>query len=116
MVAKLDSSLGSLDSLLAELNRFAKIVNSEDGSLQKFTSDPALYENLDKSSQSLAVLLKNLEPIMRDLREFSDKIARNPELLGVGGALRPSNGVKDQELLQPARQPAMRQVKQSKQN
>lgn len=115
MVAKLDSSLGSLDSLLGELNRFAKLVNSEDGSLQKFTSDPALYENLDKSSQSMAVLLKNLEPVMRDLKEFSDKIARNPELLGVGGALRPSAGLKDQELIQPPRTP-IRQVKQTKPN
>lgn len=113
MVAKLDSSLGSLDSLLGELNHFAKLVNSEDGSLQKFTSDPALYENLDKSSQSMAVLLKNLEPIMKDLREFSDKIARNPELLGVGGALRPSAGMKDQEMLQPPR-PPVRPVKQTK--
>jgi len=104
MVAKLDSSLGSLDSLLAELNRFAKLVNAEDGSLQKFTADPSLYENLDKSSQSMAVLLKNLEPVMKDLREFSDKIARNPELLGVGGALRGSTGLKDQELIQPTRQ------------
>ncbi len=100
MVAKLDSSLGSLDTLLAELNHFAKKVNQEDGTLQKLTSDPSLYDNLDKSSQSMAVLLKNLEPILRDLREFSDKIARNPEVLGVGGALRPSAGLKDQELLQ----------------
>jgi phospholipid/cholesterol/gamma-HCH transport system substrate-binding protein len=100
MVAKLDSSLGNLDALLSEMNRFAKLVNSEDGTLQKFTADPSLYENLDKSSQSMAVLLKNLEPIIRDLREFSDKIARNPEILGVGGALRPSPGLKDQELIQ----------------
>jgi phospholipid/cholesterol/gamma-HCH transport system substrate-binding protein len=99
MVAKLDSSLGNLDSLLAEMNRFAKLLNSEEGTLQKFAADPSLYENLERSSQSLAVLLKNLEPILRDLREFSDKIARNPEILGVGGALRPSPGLKDQELI-----------------
>jgi phospholipid/cholesterol/gamma-HCH transport system substrate-binding protein len=100
MVRKLDSSLGNLDSLLGELNHFAKLVNSKDGTLQKFAADPSLYENLDRSSQSLAVLLKNLEPMIKDLREFSDKIARNPEILGVGGALRPSAGLKDQELIQ----------------
>jgi phospholipid/cholesterol/gamma-HCH transport system substrate-binding protein len=104
MVAKLDSSLGNLDALLGEMNRFAKLVNSEDGTLQKFAGDPSLYENLDRSSQSLAVLLKNLEPIVKDLREFSDKIARNPEVLGVGGALRPSAGLKDEEMLPPQRQ------------
>lgn len=102
MVAKLDNSLGNLDALLSELNRFVKMVNREDGTLQKFTADPALYDNLERSSQSMAVLLKNLEPMMKDLKEFSDKIARNPEILGVGGALRPSGGLKDQELIQPA--------------
>lgn len=102
MVAKLDNSLGNLDALLFELTRFAKAVNQEDGTLQKFASDPALYDNLEKSSQSMAVLLRNLEPIMRDLKEFSDKIARNPEVLGVGGALKPSSGLKDQELIQPS--------------
>jgi phospholipid/cholesterol/gamma-HCH transport system substrate-binding protein len=101
MVAKLDSSLTNLDQLMSELNRFAKLVNTKDGSLQKFASDPSLYDNLDRSSQSLSVLLRNVEPVLRDLREFSDKVARNPELLGVGGAVRPSAGLKDSEVLNP---------------
>jgi phospholipid/cholesterol/gamma-HCH transport system substrate-binding protein len=101
MVSKLESSLSSLDALLAELNRFAQAVNQPDGSLNKLASDPSLYDNLDRSAQSMAVLLKNLEPILRDVREFSDKVARNPELLGVGGALRPSAGLRDAEVLNP---------------
>lgn len=111
MVGKLDSSLGNLDQLLAELNHFAKLVNQKDGTLQKVASDPSLYDNLDRSSQSLAVLLKNLEPIMKDLREFSDKIARNPELLGVGGAIRPSAGLKDQEIIHQQSPPPRTPVK-----
>lgn len=103
MVAKLDSSLTNLDQLMTELNRFARLVNTKEGSLQKFASDPSLYDNLDRSSQSLAVLLRNVEPVLRDLREFSDKVARNPELLGVGGAVRPSAGIKDSELLNPVK-------------
>ena len=101
MVAKLDSSLTSIDQLLVELNRFAKVVNQKDGSLQRFISDPSLYNNLDRSSQSVAVLMKNLEPVMRDLREFSDKLARNPELIGAGGVVRPSDGIRDNERLKP---------------
>lgn len=99
MVAKLDSSLGHLDSLLKELNLFARTVNQPDGTLQRFASDPSLYDNMDRSAQALAILLKNLEPVMRDVREFSDKIARNPELMGVGGAMRPSSGLRDNELI-----------------
>lgn len=101
MVEKLDNSLASLDTLLTELSAFAKLVNSSEGSLQKFASDPSLYDNLDRSTLSMAVLLKNVEPILRDLHEFSDKVARNPELLGVGGAVRPSAGLKDSEILNP---------------
>ncbi|MBX3449279.1 MAG: MCE family protein [Planctomycetaceae bacterium] len=100
MVAKLDSSLGHLDGLLGELHRFSRVVNSEDGSLQRLASDPALYENMARSSESLAVLLRNLEPVLRDVKEFSDKIARHPEILGVGGAVKPSNGLKDSEVLE----------------
>lgn len=104
MVAKLESSLGSLDTLLREVSVFAQAVNQPDGTLNKLASDPSLYDNLDRSAQSLALLLKNLDPIMRDAREFTDKIARNPELVGVGGALRGSSGLRDSEVLNPSTQ------------
>lgn len=58
---------------------------------------------MDRSAQSMAVILRNAEPLVRDLKEFSDKIARNPEILGIGGALRPSPGHRDMELLNPAK-------------
>jgi phospholipid/cholesterol/gamma-HCH transport system substrate-binding protein len=95
MTAKLDHSLGQLDSLLTELNTFSQIVNSKNGTLQKFASDPALYENMNRSAASMAVVLRNLEPILADVRVFSDKVARHPELLGVSGALKGSSGIKD---------------------
>ncbi|MDP1799215.1 MAG: MlaD family protein [Planctomycetaceae bacterium] len=101
MVAKLDSSLSSLEQLLGELNRFTQMVNKPNGTLQKFAADPALYDNLNRSSQSLAIILRNAEPLLKDFKEFSDKIARNPEVLGAGGVVRPSSGLRDSELLQP---------------
>ncbi|GIX03995.1 MAG: hypothetical protein KatS3mg113_1001 [Planctomycetaceae bacterium] len=99
IVLRLDESLSNLEGLLEEFHRFAILVNQSDGTLSRFARDPALYEHLDQTALSLGQLVKNLEPVMRDLREFSDKIARNPELLGVGGAVRPSSGLKDSELL-----------------
>ncbi|WLD13939.1 MlaD family protein [Planctellipticum variicoloris] len=106
IVERLDNSLASLESLLGELNALARVVNQGDGTLQRFASDPSLYENMDRSAQSMAVILRNAEPLIRDLKEFSDKIARNPEILGIGGALRPSPGHRDMELLTPAKTPA----------
>lgn len=100
IVTRLDATLGNLEGLSGELNDFAQIVTRKDGTLQRFATDPELYERLSRSAGLLAVLLQNLEPIARDLRIFSDKIARHPELMGVGGAMKPSSGVKD-PLLEP---------------
>lgn len=102
IVAKLDGSMGNLEILLAELNVFAQAVNAEDGSLKKFVSDPELYRNLNQTASTLNTLMRNLDPVIRDIRVFSDKISRHPELIGVGGALRPSSGVKAAEYQKPA--------------
>ncbi len=95
MVAKLDSTLGNLQTVSAELSQFSRLLRKEDGSLQKFMADPELYRNLNRSASSLAILLKNIEPIVGDLRIFSDKIARHPELIGVRGAFSGSSGLKE---------------------
>ncbi|MCH7686636.1 MAG: hypothetical protein IH899_08150 [Planctomycetes bacterium] len=95
IVTRLDSTMGNFESLSRELNDFAQLVNKKDGSIQRFASDPQLYQNLNRSAESLAVLLKNLEPILRDVRIFSDKVARHPELMGVSGAFKGSSGLKD---------------------
>ena len=95
VMAKLDRSLTNLDELSTELAKLSKLAVKEDGSLRKFVSDPELYRNLNRSSESLTILLNNLEPVIRDLRVFSDKVARHPELLGVRGALQGSTGLKE---------------------
>jgi len=97
MVTKLDGSLGQLESLLTELNMFSKNLNSEDGTLQQLSKNPDLYNNLNRSSAALSTLLTNLEPIITDVRIFSDRIARHPELLGVSGAMKGSSGIKEAE-------------------
>jgi len=97
IVSKLDGSAGNLELLLAELNQFARLLSSEEGSLRMLVSDPSLYRNLNRSASSLDILLRSVQPIAQDLRILSDKLARHPELLGVGGALRGSSGLKTSE-------------------
>ena len=67
----------------------------QDGSLQKLLSDPQLYQDLDAAAVSLARVMGRAEKIAKDLEVFADKVARRPELIGVGGAVRPSSGLKD---------------------
>lgn len=86
--------VGELDRLATQLNQFAAVVLKEDGTLQRFASDPRLYENLNRSAAGLSLLLENLRPVVADLQVFADKVARHPELIGVRGALRGSAGVK----------------------
>ncbi len=101
IVRKLSGSLIQLESLLTELNDFSQALNEKDGSIQKLAADPELYNNLNHSAASLSILLKNLNPIMNDVRIFSDKIARHPEILGVRGAVRGSSGLKDSGEVKP---------------
>ncbi len=103
MMTKLDRTLTNLDQLSTEMAKLSKLAASEDGSLRKIVSDPELYRNLNRSSESLSILLNNLEPIVRDMRVFSDKIARHPELIGVSGAFRGSSGLKEADDAEPNR-------------
>lgn len=91
----LDKSLGSLEMLLAELSKFSRLLNDEDGSLRLMATDPDLYRNMNRSASSLSTLLNNIQPVIGDLRVLSDKLARHPELLGVRGALQGSTGLKN---------------------
>jgi len=95
LMASVASSMNSLNSTLHQLNQFSKQLNEGDGSLQRLSRDPQLYQNLQFASSSLAALLKNLDPIVRDMQVFSDKVARHPEVLGVSGYLKGSSGVKE---------------------
>ncbi len=95
IVTRLDSTVANLDAVSSQLRDFVELAVKKDGSIQQFTANPDLYNNLNNSAASLAVLLKNLDPVLRDVRIFSDKIARHPEIIGVSGALTPSSGVKE---------------------
>ena len=95
IVTKLDDTMTNLESLTGELNQFAHLVNDGDGTIKRLAADPELYENMNRSAASLAILLTKLQPVVADLRIFSDKVARHPELIGVSGAIKGSSGIKD---------------------
>ena len=94
IVLRLDNTLANLEAVSQDLNTFTKLAVHENGTLRKFATDPTLYQNLNQTTEMLAILMRNLEPILHDARIFSDKVARHPEVLGISGALTPSSGVK----------------------
>jgi phospholipid/cholesterol/gamma-HCH transport system substrate-binding protein len=103
LATHLENTLSNLELLTDQIAQFSKVLNSGDGSIRKLAADPDLYVNLNRSAQSAALLLQNLQPIIRDLRVFSDKVARHPELIGVSGVLKGSSGIKYPEEGEPGR-------------
>ncbi len=95
LVAGVTDSAEQLNKALVEVRGLLAEFGKGNGTIQKLLADPAVYQNLDDAAGSLARIMGRAEKITRDLEVFADKIARRPELIGVGGVVRPSSGLKD---------------------
>jgi hypothetical protein len=95
IVNNLDESAANLNKTLKQVREFLRVVDQEDGTLRRVLSDPSLYNNLNDAACMLARLMPRLDRVLKDIEVFADKIARHPESLGVGGAVRPSSGLKE---------------------
>jgi phospholipid/cholesterol/gamma-HCH transport system substrate-binding protein len=94
IVERIDHSVGKLDELLGIMSDFGRKLNSGQGSLNKLMNDPDLYNSLLASARNVQCVTQDLKPIISDVRVFTDRIARHPELLGVRGAIQKSPGTK----------------------
>jgi len=95
MARNFDESTARLNAVLADVQELLKAIDRGDGTLKKLINDPTLYNHLDEAACILTRLMPKLEPILRDVNVFTDKIARHPETLGVRGAISPSSGLKE---------------------
>jgi phospholipid/cholesterol/gamma-HCH transport system substrate-binding protein len=91
----LESTSDKLDKLLDDLREVLRAVAQGDGTLRRFIADPTLYNQLTDAACMVTRILPRLDRVLRDVEVFADKIARHPESLGVGGAVRPSAGLKE---------------------
>ncbi len=88
------SSMTKLDSALLDLKRFAERINSSNGTVARLVDDPELYYGINDTLSSIRTASRNIEsitqrlqPIVGDVRVITDKIARDPGVIGVRGAL-----------------------------
>lgn len=95
IVKNVNLTADQLAKTLVEVRETLRALNRADGTLGKLVTDPALYNQLNDATVSLTRTLLRAEKIAADLQVFSDKIARRPEQIGVGGAIRPSAGLKE---------------------
>lgn len=94
ILKNVDEGAARINALAGELSEFAKTLNEADGTVRRLLQDPSLYNNLNMAAAQLSRSMPQLQQILRDLALFADRIARHPELLGVGGVVNPSSGIK----------------------
>jgi phospholipid/cholesterol/gamma-HCH transport system substrate-binding protein len=95
LLISLEETTTRLNRSLGDVSELVLAVGRSEGTIAKLLGDPALYNNLDCFTASLAKLGPRLDHILRDVEVFADKIARHPEQIGVRGAIRPDSGLKE---------------------
>ncbi len=99
---QLHAAVETLQEILKDADKVSTMLAEEKGTLHQLATDPQLYLNLNNSTAAMSILMQKLDYILADVRVFTDKVARHPELLGVGGAIRGSSGLKDPQDGEPA--------------
>ncbi|EAQ78116.1 MlaD family protein [Blastopirellula marina] len=95
LIANLETSTENLSEMIEQLARLARAANNPDGSLGQIMNNPQLYQNLNEAAENVQEISAKLKPIINDVRVFTDKIARDPGIIGVRGALkRGQSGIK----------------------
>jgi phospholipid/cholesterol/gamma-HCH transport system substrate-binding protein len=90
-----ETSTDQFNKAMADARELIRAIGRAEGSFQKIISDPTLYNNLVEATAMVTKLMPRLDRILKDVEVFADKIARHPESLGIGGAVRPSSGLKE---------------------
>lgn len=94
IVTKLNRSVGRIDEMMIQFQRFGEQLNG-DGTIGQLVHNPEIYQSLSRAIENIEELSVRLRPIVNDARIAVDKVARNPGILGVQGAIRGrSSGIK----------------------
>jgi phospholipid/cholesterol/gamma-HCH transport system substrate-binding protein len=95
ILRNLDEGTDRLNRALGDLRELLRVAGKSEGTLQRFLTDPTLYNRLDEAACMVTRILPRVDRIMQDVEVFADRIARHPESLGLGGVVRPASGLKE---------------------
>jgi phospholipid/cholesterol/gamma-HCH transport system substrate-binding protein len=87
LVDNIDGILGNVNSLTEQLNELAGNFNNQEGTIGRLLNDDDLYERLERAMANVEDITWKMRPIIDDARVISDKVARDPSILGVRGVL-----------------------------
>lgn len=94
VMKNLDEASSQLNEAIGDVRKMVGLIARSSGTVQKMLTDPTLYNRLDQAAFSINRLLPRVEMILRDMSIFADRLARHPEVIGLGGVVRPSSGLK----------------------
>lgn len=94
LVQNIDSAVSKLDRALENITALSEDLRKPDGTIGRLLNDPGLYDKLNGVASNVQELTRELRPIVRDARAFTDKVSRHPESLGIRGAIFPNSGIK----------------------
>ncbi|MBP88702.1 MAG: hypothetical protein CMJ64_18645 [Planctomycetaceae bacterium] len=83
LIADLGRAAQNLDQMTSQLSVVATAINDSDGTLGRLIHDDELYSDIRETVRNLNQSSRQIEPILRDFRIFSDRMGRDP-----GGELR----------------------------
>ena len=90
IVAKIKSSLSSVDKFLSDDKKITKQFENfdeSDSTIAKLLSDDEIYDSIIRTTRNVEEVSARLEPLMDDIRLFGDALARDPGQLGLRGAI-----------------------------
>ena len=87
IVQNIDTTIRNLDELLSQLVQFSKSINSGEGTVGLLVKDRELYDQVKRTVANVEDATRRIRPILDDVRVISDKVATDPRVLGVKGAL-----------------------------
>ena len=87
MVTEIADSISRIKSLSTSLDEMAGSFNNQEGTIGRLLNDEGLYDRLERTLANVEDITWKLRPIIDDARVISDKVARDPSILGVRGIL-----------------------------
>jgi phospholipid/cholesterol/gamma-HCH transport system substrate-binding protein len=106
LASNMNDILKNLNDMTTEVATLASSIRDSNGSLARLIRDDELYTKVLDTVDALRDAARRLRPILDDARIFSDKIARDPGVLGARGALEGKVGTGFKGMVPQLRAPA----------
>ncbi len=94
LVGSLQTNMDRIDDVMANLATFSDALNNQEGSIGRLVYSTELYDrvndavaNIETMTRRVGPAVDRLQPILNDVRIFTDKISRDPGQLGLRGVI-----------------------------